>query len=82
MARALTSVPPRVAADALLAVARLAGGDVTVWSGAKHMRRAHEILTVRIGRAWRVLFRTSEERLEVLELVHRRELDQAIARLG
>ena len=46
------------------------------------MRRAHEILSVRVGRTWRLLFRVLDDRLDVLELVHRRELDNAIARLA
>jgi len=80
--RSLNAVPARVAADALQEAARLAGGDAHAWSGAKHMQRAHEILSVRVGRTWRLLFRMTDERLEVLDLVHRRELDNAIARLS
>lgn len=80
--RSLAAVPARVAADALQEAARLAGGDVHAWSGAKHMRRAHEVLSVRVGRPWRLLFRLSEDRLEVLDLIRRRDLDNAIARVS
>jgi hypothetical protein len=80
--RSLASLPRRTASDALLDAARLAGGDVQAWSGAKHMQRAHDILSARVGRKWRLLFRIAGERLEVLEVVHRRELDGVIARLS
>jgi hypothetical protein len=80
--RSLASVPARVAAGALQEAACLAGGDAATWSGAKHMKRAHEILSVRVGRAWRLLFRVSDERLEVLDLIHRSDLDEAIDRLS
>lgn len=80
--RSLAAVPAHVAAAALRECADLAGGDERAWSGVKHMRRAHEILSVRVGRTWRLLFRVLDDRLDVLELVHRRELDNAIARLS
>ncbi len=80
--RSLAAVPARVAADALQEAARLAGGDAHAWGGAKHMRRAHDVLSVRIGRAWRLLFRLSDDRLEVLDLIHRRDLDNTIARMA
>jgi len=80
--RALASVPARVAGDALQEAARLAGGDAAAWSGAKHMRRAHEILSVRIGRTYRLLFRIADDHLDVVDLIHRRELDQSIQRLA
>jgi hypothetical protein len=80
--RSLDAFPLRVAADALQITARLAGGDAHLWSGVKHMRRAHDILSVRIGRTYRLLFRAGDERLEVLDLVRRRDLDAALQRLA
>lgn len=80
--RSLAAVPAGVAADALQETAHLAGGNDRAWRGAKHMRRAHDVLTVRVGRSWRLLFRMSDDRLDVLDLVHRRELDNALARLA
>lgn len=81
-ARSLREVPQRIAADALRSSAGLAAGDEHAWRGAKHMSRAHDVLTIRIGRTWRMLFRISEERLELIDLVHRRELDATVARLA
>lgn len=79
--RALTESPERVAADALHAAALLAGGDAHAWSGVKHMRRAHDILSARIGLSYRLLFHAREDRLEILDLVRRRDLEAAIQRL-
>jgi hypothetical protein len=80
--RSLADAPARVAADALQAAARLGGGDSNTWSGAKHMHRVQDVLSVRVGRPWRLLFRVGEDRLEILDLVPRRDLDHAIARLS
>lgn len=80
--RSLGELPRRVAADALQATAALAAGDAHAWSGVKHMRRAHDILSIRIGRSYRMLFRISEERLDVLDVIHRRGLDALLQRVA
>jgi hypothetical protein len=80
-ARALAPLPPRVAGDAVQSAAALATGDERAWSGAKHMRRVPDVLTVRLGRSYRLLYRITEERLEVVDVIHRRDLDAALQRL-
>jgi hypothetical protein len=62
-------------------VALLAAGGANAWSGVKHMRSAHDILSARIGRSHRLLFHAGEDRLDVLDLVRRRDLDAALQRL-
>ncbi len=80
--RALGQIPHRIAADALREVSSLAAGDVQTWNGAKHMKRAHDVLSVRVGRSYRLLFRVAEERLEVVDVIHRSELDETIERIA
>ena len=79
--RSLLQSPERVAAEALRAAALLAAGDAHTWSKVKHMRRAHDVFSARIGLSYRLLFHAAEDRLEVLDLVRRRDLDAAIERL-
>jgi hypothetical protein len=55
--------------------------DAHAWSGVKRMRRAHHVLSTRIGRVYRLLFELGDPHLDVLDLVHRRDLDAAIQRL-
>lgn len=79
---ALQAVPSHVASAALRDISLLAARDAPTWGGAKHLRRAHDILSVRIGRSFRLLFRLAGNHLTVLELIHRRDLETTIRRLG
>jgi hypothetical protein len=67
-----------VARDALQTIAEIATGS---FRGVKRLVKAKEPLySARVGIHHRLLFRPSESRLEVLELVHRQELEAAIKR--
>jgi hypothetical protein len=80
--RALTTIPRRVASDALEVTARLAGGDPGTWAQARHTRRNRDVHSIRLARTWRLLFRVADPALEVLDVIHRKELEQALARIG
>ena len=64
------------------AVGGLSGADPAAWANAKRMKSTSDVLSVRVGRSHRLLFRTSGDakRLEVLELVARRDLEAALRR--
>jgi len=76
------SAPPDVGRIALRAVGGLSGADPAAWANAKRMKSTSDVLSVRVGRSHRLLFRTSGDakRLEVLELVARRDLEAALRR--
>jgi hypothetical protein len=80
--RSLSDFPMRVATDALRMTALLAAGDAHAWSGVKHMHGAHDVLSIRIGRPYRVLFRIADDRLDILDVILRRDLDAALLRLS
>jgi hypothetical protein len=80
-AKALREIPQRTAREALATIAALAAGDVHAWSSVKTMRTAREILSARVGQAYRLLFRRADEKLECLALIHRRDLEHTLATL-
>ncbi len=71
--------PRHVAADALARAAQLGAGDG--WSGVKQMQDIEPPLySARLGIHHRMLFRTGEGRLHVLEVLQREGLDAALKR--
>jgi len=79
---ALESVPRNVAAIAMRTLAALAAGDAAAWGAikqAKDMRR--QVLMARIGIHHRLLFRTDDGALEVLDVVTRESLRTTLKRL-
>jgi hypothetical protein len=80
-AGAVRELPARVARDALALIAELAGGAASAWRGVKQLERVSPpLLSARVGIHYRVLFRTTDVELEVLEVVHRQGLDAVIRR--
>ena len=79
--RSIESLPRRVVVEAIRDAARLAVGDDAAWNGAKQMKRAPEVLTCRLGRSYRMLFRLAEAQLEVLDVIHRRDLETALVKI-
>jgi hypothetical protein len=79
---ALASVPRDVATVAMRTVAALAAGEVAAWGAvkqAKDMRR--QVLMARIGIHHRLLFRTDDDALDVLDVVSRESLFTTLKRL-
>jgi hypothetical protein len=76
------AAPPDVGRIALRAVGGLSGADAAAWAGAKRMKATPDVLSVRVGRSHRLLFRAGSDtkRLEILELVARRDLEAALRR--
>jgi hypothetical protein len=71
------------AADGVLTlVAALAAGKPNAWSYVKNLTKARGILSARAGIHHRVLFTVKEKTLEVLEVLHRKDLEQAVTRLA
>jgi hypothetical protein len=71
------------AADGVLGVvAGLAAGKPNAWGGVKQLTKVRGVLSARAGIHHRVLFSTSDRALDVLEVLHRRDLEQVVARLA
>ena len=73
---------PRTAARAALAmIGRLAGGEPEAFTGVVQLKAVHGILRQRIGLEHRLLFRVLPDRIQVIDLINRRDLDRKIKTL-
>ena len=81
-ARALRALDPPTARLALRVVHRLAAGDPGAWSGAKRLQKVRDLASARVGIHHRLLFRPRPEQseLELVDLIHRRELEATLRR--
>ena len=77
----LENVPEHVARLALRLIGKLAAGDVSAFVGSKRLTAKHEVLRQRVGQRHRLLYRLHDDTLEVVTLIHRRDLERTIKRL-
>jgi hypothetical protein len=77
---ALTRVPPHVARAALREAAALAGGDPRAWRASKLLEGIEGLWSARIGIHHRLLFRARDGDLNLLDLIHRQELETVLKR--
>lgn len=78
---ALGELPRHVARAALALLGRLAGGEPAAFSGLVALRACPGILRQRIGSEHRLLFRLLPDRVQVVDLINRRDLDRRIKSL-
>jgi len=73
---ALSGVPLHVARETLMTVAQLAVGEPAAWRGVKRLQSVVPPLwAARVGIHHRMLFRPGDGVLEILELIHRKQLE-------
>ena len=77
----LEGLPRQAARTALALIGRLAGGEPAAFTGVVQLKACHGVLRQRIGSEHRLLFRLLPDRVQVLDLVNRRDLDRTIKRL-
>jgi len=82
--KAVRDAQPALARAALRAVANLAAGEDAAWGGVKRLQALPDVLSVRVGIHFRLLLRDDLEarRLEVVDLINRKDLDKTIRRLA
>jgi hypothetical protein len=81
-AEALQDMPAHVAAEAMRTIGQLTAGDRAAWSRVKQAQDLRPpLLMARVGIHHRLLFRASEGRAELLELVTRESLMHTLKRL-
>ncbi len=78
----LAAVPGPTAATALRRTGELCGGRATGWRDVKSLQGFDNVWRVRIGRSYRLLFRVHDTHIEVLDLVHRQDLDKRLNQLS
>ena len=77
----LEDLPRQAARAALAMIGRLAGGEPAAFAGVVQLRACHGILRQRIGSEHRLLFRLLPDRVQVVDLINRRDLDRKIKSL-
>jgi hypothetical protein len=74
----LSEFPHHVARTAMIILGRLAGGDPAAFSGAKRLKSAPDFMRQRVGIDFRLLFRLLPDRIQVIDLIPRQDLERRI----
>jgi mRNA-degrading endonuclease RelE of RelBE toxin-antitoxin system len=74
----ISALPPSVARACLGLAGRLAGGDPSAFTGVKRLKSLPNVYRARVSEDYRLLFRLHSERLEILDLINRRDLERKI----
>jgi len=74
----LSEFPHHVARSAMALLGRLAGGDPSAFKGAKRLKSAEAVVQQRVGIDFRLLFRLLPDRIEVVDLIPRQDLERRI----
>jgi hypothetical protein len=73
--------PRHVARAAVIMIGRLSAGEPAAFVGALRLKATPNVMRQRIGINYRLLFRLWPERLEVIDLINRKDLDRRIKTL-
>jgi len=74
----LNAVPRNVARTALAALGRLAGGEPAAFVGAVRLKACPSVTRLRIGIDHRLLFRLLPDRIQVIDLIPRGDLERRV----
>lgn len=78
----LESFPENVARSVMALIGRLAAGEPAAFVGMRRLRVRREICRVRFARDYRLLFKLQPEKLEILDLINRRDFEKWLKTLG
>jgi hypothetical protein len=78
----LEGLPRPVARAAVIMIGRLAAGEPAAFVGALRLKATPNVMRQRIGINYRLLFRLWPGRLEVIDLINRKDLDRRIKTLA
>ena len=77
----LATLPRVTARGVMTTLGRLAAGEPSAFVGLVQLKACTEILRVRIGIDYRLLFRLHADRVQVIDLINRKDLDRRIKQL-
>jgi hypothetical protein len=77
----LEVLPRHVARSTMIMIGRLAAGEPGAFVGALRLKATPNVMRQRIGSGYRLLFRLWPERLEVIDLINRKDLGRRIKTL-
>jgi uncharacterized protein YecA (UPF0149 family) len=78
----LRDVPRMVARATMTMLGRLAAGEPAAFVGAVRLKACPTVTRQRIGMDWRLLFRLLQDRIEVVDLIPRQDLERKIRTLS
>jgi hypothetical protein len=78
----LHSVPRHIARNTMVTLGQIAGGEPAGFVGARRLNVCEDITRQRIGSDYRLLFRLLPDRVQVVTLINRRDLDRTIKSLA
>jgi hypothetical protein len=78
----LESFPGNVSRTVMTLIGRLAAGEPAAFVGMRRLRMRHEICRVRLAGDYRLLFRLQPGKLEILDLINRRDFEKWLKTLG
>ena len=78
----LRDVPRQVARATMTMLGRMAAGEPAAFVGAVRLKACPTVTRLRIGIDWRLLFRLLQDRIEVVDLIPRQDLERKIRTLS
>ncbi len=78
----LEKLPRHVARTTVIMAGRLAAGEPAAYVGALRLKATPNVMRQRIGSDYRLLFRLWSDRLEVIDLINRKDLERKIKSFG
>ena len=78
----LHGVPRHIARSTMVTLGQIAGGEPAGFVGARRLHVCEDITRQRIGGDYRLLMRLHPDRVQVVALIHRRDLDRTVKSLA
>jgi mRNA-degrading endonuclease RelE of RelBE toxin-antitoxin system len=73
---ALARLPQHVVRSAMALIGKLAAGEPEAFVGIRRLRVRREICRARVGADYRLLFKALDDRLEVMDLINRKDFEK------
>ncbi len=81
-AQTLDALPDNVARSVMVLIGELAAGEPAAFVGMRRLRVRHEICRVRVAADYRLLFKLTTGKLEILDLINRRDFEKWLKTQG
>jgi len=81
-AQMLEAFPENVTRSMMLLIGKLAAGEPAAFVGMRRLRVRHDICRLRVAADYRLLFRLSTGKLEILDLINRRDFEKWLKTLS
>jgi len=69
-------LPDSIVSSAIKLIGRRAAGEEAAFQGTKRLKKRRELLRQKVGSSYRLIFKIHERKLEVIDLINRRDLEK------